>query len=177
VKRYEFYQNLDALLHDMFLRAPNGKDAAHVAETVGKDYFTLSKELLPSNPGHKFGTRDLVPLMLACGSDAPVAYLAARMGGVYLPCPKPGADLTDAGLRAAVLAAAEFGDVMRAFQDATACDSEDGEGLSERELARLIREASEAQGAIAGFLAVVKEEYRSRTGREPDDLFGKEEGR
>ncbi|MGE4293325.1 MAG: phage regulatory CII family protein [Desulfovibrio sp.] len=176
MKRYEFYRSLDELLHDLLLRAPNGKDAAHVAETIGKDYFTLVKELLPSNPGHKFGTRDLVPLMLACGSDAPVAYLAARMGGVYVSCPTPGTDLTDAG-RAAVQAAAEFGDVMRAFRDATARDSEDGEGLSERELARLVREASEAQAAIAEFLAVVKGEFRSRTGHDPDDLFGGEDRR
>ena len=51
-----------------------------VAETLGKPYPTLMRELNPQDEGAKLGAEMLIPVMRATGDDRPLYYLAQQMG-------------------------------------------------------------------------------------------------
>lgn len=51
-----------------------------IADELGKPYSTLMRELDPEDRRAKLGVEMLLPLMQACGSTAPLRYLAEAMG-------------------------------------------------------------------------------------------------
>lgn len=58
----------------------SGKPAKALAKELGKPYSTFMRELSQADTGAKFGVELLLPLMRACGSVAPLRYLAAHLG-------------------------------------------------------------------------------------------------
>lgn len=51
-----------------------------LAESVGKPYSTLMREIDPGDRGAKLGVDLLLPLMKTCNSIAPLRHMAAGMG-------------------------------------------------------------------------------------------------
>ncbi len=62
---------------DMVQNSP--KPIKVVAEEIGKPYSTLMREIDPEDRRAKLGVETLLPLMRACGSTAPLRFLAEAM--------------------------------------------------------------------------------------------------
>ena len=58
----------------------SGKPLKGIANELGKPYTTLMRELSSEDKGAKLGVETLLPLMRACGSVAPLRFLATRLG-------------------------------------------------------------------------------------------------
>ena len=56
------------------------KPIKEVADSLGKPYSTLMRELDPEDRRAKLGVETLLPLMQICGSTAPLRCLAEAMG-------------------------------------------------------------------------------------------------
>ncbi len=51
-----------------------------IASAMGKPLSTFSREISPYDEGAKLGAADILPLMNACDSDAPLEWLADARG-------------------------------------------------------------------------------------------------
>lgn len=136
------YPSLTAVCHQMTLRAPSGLPAHTIAELVGYSHYNTMMSELSVQPGHKFGADKLLPLMDACGSDAPVEFLARERGGVFLKVERPA---HEGGELAATLASSvrEFGE----FLQETAASISDGQ-IPRDQMDRIQKEGQEAVEAI-----------------------------
>ena len=77
--------------------AERGISRTALASAMGKPLSTFSREISPYDEGAKLGAADLLPLMNACGSDAPLDWLADARGYRLMPKnAKPdGADMNE----------------------------------------------------------------------------------
>lgn len=57
-----------------------GRRKTDIAADMGKPLSTFSREVSPFDDGAKLGAMDIIPLSLACRSDAIVAWLADALG-------------------------------------------------------------------------------------------------
>lgn len=77
--------------------AGRGLSRTALAAAMGKPLSTFSREVSPYDEGAKLGAADLLPLMNACESDAPLEWLADARG--YRLTPKnanpDGADMNE----------------------------------------------------------------------------------
>ena len=60
--------------------AERGVSRTALAAAMGKPLSTFSREISPYDEGAKLGAADLLPLMNACESDAPLEWLANARG-------------------------------------------------------------------------------------------------
>lgn len=66
------------LAHCMVLEAP--QTARDIAQTVGKPYSTLLREVNPYDTGAKLGVDTLLELMRVTGNTTPLRYMAEELG-------------------------------------------------------------------------------------------------
>jgi len=69
--------DIRTVILDMVRNCP--KPIKMVADALGKPYSTLMRELDPEDRRAKLGVETLLPLMQACGSTAPLRFLAEAM--------------------------------------------------------------------------------------------------
>jgi HAMP domain-containing protein len=153
------YPSLAAVVHGMVKRAPSGLDAKSVADYLTLNYQTMMSEL-SRQPGHKLGADQLLPLMDACDSNAPLVFLARQRGGVYVPMPDPqlaGVDLALA--RKLADATREFAE----FMQEVALGISDGT-INAPELARIDKEGDEALEAIVAMKKLARATYEAQRG-------------
>jgi len=74
---------LETVINDMV--EESGRKKSEIAADMGKPLSTLSREISPYDEGAKLGVADLLPLMNACGSVAPLEWLAAARGLRLVP--------------------------------------------------------------------------------------------
>ena len=143
------------VMQDAVLSAPNGTPAKKTAELVRKPYNTLIAELNESVPTNKFGMDLLIPLMQATGSLEPLHYLAAAMGGEFVPLPKPGGDVVD--LRdQCLLSAQDLGRLVEDFREAI----EDGV-IESHEFAIISRDGRKIVRDVLAFVQAVAAQVKS----------------
>lgn len=137
--------------------------ARRVAARLGVNYQTLLNKLHPVYDQHRVHADEILPILDAVEhetgdrklSDEPLHWLCAQRGGVFFRPPREQVTLADA-TRAALCATREFGETIGAFERATACCGPAGRRITDAELAEFMREAQQAQAAIAGFVALVR---------------------
>jgi hypothetical protein len=142
----------------MALRAPSGLTTHSLAELAGYTNYNTFMSELSGQPGHKFGADKLLPLMDACGSDAPMEFLARARDGVFIRTPEAA---TSGGELARTLAASvkEFGE----FMQETAAGIADGR-IPLDQLDRINKEGQEAIEAIFAMLKLARVTYEAQYG-------------
>ncbi|WP_432737441.1 phage regulatory CII family protein [Maridesulfovibrio sp. FT414] len=116
--------------------------ARAVAARVNKKHHVLLNELNSENTSHKLGAELLIPLMKACGSDAPVHLLAAEMGGLFIKLPAENCSNTTL-----VKAVKEFGELISVYGGAIEKDE-----LTDEVKLQIRKEGQEAMTAIQELL-------------------------
>lgn len=154
------FPSLVAVVHKCVLNAPNGLDADDIAPLAGYEgdsgYHTMMAEL--TQPGRKCDMDRLLPIMTATDSDAPMHFLARRLGGVFLRTPEPaqgGGELA-ASLAASAKEYAEF------MQEAAVSIS-NGD-IPVDQLARMNKEGQEAVEAILAMLRLARVTHEAQYG-------------
>lgn len=113
---------ITAIVQKDVLEAPNGLPAKVVADDMGKNYYTLLRELNPHHASHKFGADDLVPAMRATGSRRPLAAMADALDMAVVEIPQCEGELTTA-MQHCIKTIASFSQlmesVMQAYADGT----------------------------------------------------------
>lgn len=152
------YPSLTAVCHQMALRAPSGLSAHVIAELAGYTAYNTLMSEVSGQPGHKLGADKLLPLMDACGSDAPVEFLARERGGVFLKVDQPA---QEGGELAKTLAASvrEFGE----FMAETAASIADGR-IPRDQLDRIQKEGQEAVEAILTMMRLARVTHEAQYG-------------
>jgi hypothetical protein len=142
----------------MVLRAPSGLTAHSIAELAGYSTYNTMMSELSGQPGHKLGADKVLPLMDACGSDAPVEFLARERGGVFIRTPEAAAG---GGELARTLAASvkEFGE----FMQEAAAGIADGQ-IPRDQFDRITKEGMEAVEAIMAMLKLARVTHEAQYG-------------
>ena len=110
---------LSAIVQADVLDAPNGLPAKVVADEMGKNYYTLLRELNPNHASHKFGADDLVPAMRATGSRRPLIAQADALNMAVIELPPCSGELT-AAMQHCMRTISSFGQLMQSVMDAYA---------------------------------------------------------
>jgi hypothetical protein len=164
IKNFVAIENpsLTAVCHHMALRAPSGLDARTIAELAGYNSYQTMMAELSRQPGHKLGADKLLPLMDACGSDAPVNVLARERGGVFIRTPEAaegGGELA----RTLATSVSEFSEFMRE----TANSISDGQ-IPRDQFDRITKEGMEAVEAIMAMLKLARVTHEAQYGGRND---------
>jgi hypothetical protein len=152
------YPSLTAVCHQMSLRAPSGLAAHTVAELAGYTNYNTFMSEISAQPGHKLGADKLLPLMDACGSDAPLEFLARERGGVFIRTPEAA---SGSGELAKTLADSvrEFSE----FMQETALSISDGQ-IPRDQFDRITKEGMEAVEAIMAMLKLARVTHEAQFG-------------
>lgn len=145
----ENHENILRLLHSVAFNAPSGRSFARIAEKLAMPYSTLSNQLNENDERHKFGVMLLPAFMDVTDSDAPVEYLAALRGGVFVRLPEVCRETISPDQFARVVR--EFGEFLTAATESIT----DGR-ITRDECARIQREGREAVAAIYSIMLCIE---------------------
>lgn len=115
---------------------------------------SLSHKVSPTYPGAHCSPEEALEIMEATGDHSALHVQAKRLQYVLLPA--PAAEASRRGTVALVQAVKEFGELA-----ASAAESLDDGCITANELARLQREAAEAQAAIQELMRVAQAMHRA----------------
>ena len=76
-------KDITKITQEIVLEGP--KPAKVVAETIGKPYSTLLREINPYDTGAKIGVETLLQIMKATQNASPLDFMAREMGYTLVP--------------------------------------------------------------------------------------------
>ncbi|MDR2891572.1 MAG: transcriptional regulator [Deltaproteobacteria bacterium] len=152
------YPSLTAVCHQMVLRAPSKLSGRIIAELAGYTNYNTCMSEVSAQAGHKLGVDKLLALMDACGSDAPVEFLARERGGVFIRIPEAA---EGSGELAKTLASSvhEFSE----FMQETAASISDGQ-IPKDQLERITKEGQDAIEAICAMTKLARVTHERQYG-------------